>query len=193
MDRRAAVVLDPVPEAPRRARRFLSESLAVWERPDLMERAALALSELVTNAFLHAHGEIEVVAILGDALRVEVRDSGPGQPQPRHYSVLSTTGRGLQLVEQTVDRWGTTPSREPGADRKSVWFELDAGLEDGADPRGAGAGRDVSRLNPTKQPPARPARELDWGPVRSARSAASGPEGPRWARLGSPAACCEAA
>ena len=60
MDRRAAVVLDAVPEAPRRARRFLSENLAVWERLDLMERAALALSELVTNAFLHAHGEIEV-------------------------------------------------------------------------------------------------------------------------------------
>jgi anti-sigma regulatory factor (Ser/Thr protein kinase) len=122
MERRAAVVLDAVPEAPRRARRFLAENLTDWERPDLTERAALALSELVTNAFLHAHGEIEVVISLGTTLRVEVRDSGARRPLPRHYSVLSATGRGLRLVEQTVDRWGTTPS----VGRKSVWFELDA-------------------------------------------------------------------
>ncbi|HMC09427.1 MAG TPA: ATP-binding protein [Actinomycetota bacterium] len=159
MDRRAAVVLDAVPEAPRRARRFLSENLAVWERLDLMERAALALSELVTNAFLHAHGDIEVVAVLGDALRVEVRDSGPRQPQPRHYSVLSATGRGLQLVEQTVDRWGTTPSRE-GAGRKSVWFELDAGVEGETVPQGSGARRDSRRDAPAAARRAHPAREL---------------------------------
>ena len=170
MDRRAAVVLDAVPEAPRRARRFLSENLAAWERPDLMERAALALSELVTNAFLHAHGEIEVVAVLGDALRVEVRDSGPRQPQTRHYSVLSATGRGLQLVEQTVDRWGTSPSREAGPGRKSVWFELDAGLEDEAGPQASGARRGGRRSAPTAQPRAHPARE-----PASARSRTSAP------------------
>ena len=162
MDRRAAVVLDAVPEAPRRARRFLSENLAAWERLDLMERAALALSELVTNAFLHAHGDIEVVAVLGDALRVEVLDSGPRQPQPRHYSVLSATGRGLQLVEKTVDRWGTTPSRE-SAGRKSVWFELDAGVEDEAVRHGSGARRDSRRDAPAAARRAHPAR-------RSARS-----------------------
>jgi len=122
-DRKAALVLAPAAEAPRRARRFLSATLVGWDRVDLADRALLAVSELVTNAFLHGDGDIKLIIDLGDALRVEVHDASSQQPALRRYSPLSTTGRGLHLVEHLVDRWGTDEQEDAG---KLVWFELDA-------------------------------------------------------------------
>ena len=83
----------------------------------------LLLSELVTNAVLHAGTEIEVeVQLDGDILRVEVRDGDPRLPTVRHYSLLSGTGRGLALVAETARSWDV----EPLPTGKRVWFELEA-------------------------------------------------------------------
>lgn len=120
--RTAAVVFAAEPRAPSSARRFVGAALSGWGRDDLGERALLAVSELVTNAFLHGEGDIQLHVALGSVLRVEVYDTGAGLPVPRFYSPTSTTGRGLHLVGSMTDRWGT----DAGQEGKAVWFEIDA-------------------------------------------------------------------
>lgn len=122
MDERLAQRILPAgPEAPGNARQFLAEKLAAWGHRDLLAEAILALSELVTNAFLHGEGNITVRVTLSQVLRVAVHDSGGGQPAVRNYSAAATTGRGLVLVDSLCDRWGTTPD----GNGKWVWFEQD--------------------------------------------------------------------
>jgi anti-sigma regulatory factor (Ser/Thr protein kinase) len=88
--------------------------------PDIV---LLLVSELVSNAVLHAQGTVEVSAReVGDVLRVEVRDGSSVLPQVHDHSVDSTNGRGLRLVERLADRWGTEAAG-PGHG-KTVWFEV---------------------------------------------------------------------
>ncbi|HEX7276708.1 MAG TPA: ATP-binding protein, partial [Acidimicrobiales bacterium] len=114
-----------LPESAGQARRFVSGALAAAGRPeaaDAAEVAVLLVSELVSNAVLHAGTELEVVVrILPDRLVVEVHDQGGGRAVRRRYSRLSGTGRGLVLVEELARDWGTVVT-EAG---KYVWFELD--------------------------------------------------------------------
>jgi anti-sigma regulatory factor (Ser/Thr protein kinase) len=111
-----------VPESAGQARRFAARALAAAGRPEAAEVLVLLVSELVSNAVLHAGTAIEVVVrILPDRLSVEVHDGGGGQPVRRRYSNLSGTGRGLMLVEELARDWGTVVT-ETG---KFVWFELE--------------------------------------------------------------------
>jgi anti-sigma regulatory factor (Ser/Thr protein kinase) len=111
-----------VPESAGRARRFVSTALTDAGRAQEAEVAVLLVSELVSNAVLHAGTEIElVVRILPDRLAVEVHDQGGGRAVRRRYSNLSGTGRGLMLVEELARDWGTVVT-EAG---KFVWFELE--------------------------------------------------------------------
>src|SRR5438552_10440959 len=123
----ATEVLPAGPQAPSLARRFVARALDSWDHGDLSERAVLAVSELVTNAFLYGEGDIVLVVTLGVFLRIEVRDGGAGLPTQRNYSPTSTTGRGLHLVGHMADRWGTSTvgSEGNGAKGKAVWFEID--------------------------------------------------------------------
>ena len=81
----------------------------------------LLVSEMVTNAVLHARTEVHL-SIEHDAagIRVEVSDLSPAAPAVRHFTQQAATGRGMKLVEQLADRWGT----EPLPDGKVVWFEV---------------------------------------------------------------------
>lgn len=87
------------------------------------EVAVLLVSELVTNAILHASGPLELRARpLDDGLRVEVLDSASDAPALRtEVDLTDIGGRGLQLVDVLADRWGWSESDEG----KVVWFELD--------------------------------------------------------------------
>jgi anti-sigma regulatory factor (Ser/Thr protein kinase) len=120
--RSATEVLPAGPQAPSLARRFVAKALDSWDHADLSERAVLAVSELVTNAFLYGEGDIVLVVTLGVFLRIEVRDGGSGLPTQRNYSLTSTTGRGLHLVGHMADRWGASGN---GGKGKAVWFEID--------------------------------------------------------------------
>jgi anti-sigma regulatory factor (Ser/Thr protein kinase) len=103
------------------ARRFLRATLDDWDAAGFTDNAELILTELVTNAILHAKTEIVIRVDLGArALRLEVADGSPRQPIARHYSAEATTGRGLGLVDALAERWGV----QPGADGKTVWAEL---------------------------------------------------------------------
>lgn len=122
--------LPPVPASVPEARRLVRNLLAVVERDDLEDTAALVVSELVTNALLHAGTPIHVAARVEDAtLRVEVRDGSSHLPVPRRYASTSGTGRGLLMVEQLVDEWGV----QLHDDGKTVWFTLSDGERSAAD------------------------------------------------------------
>lgn len=90
-------------------------------RTDRIDAAELAVSELVTNAALHAQTPVELrVAVEPTQLRVEVRDFNVTLPRQRHYGEQATTGRGMALVAAVADSCGVTPL----ADGKVVWFTL---------------------------------------------------------------------
>jgi anti-sigma regulatory factor (Ser/Thr protein kinase) len=88
------------------------------------ELAELLVSELVTNAVLHARTTITLeITAVPDGVRVGVLDGAARGPRPRDFSLEATTGRGLTLVESLASAWGTNPT----ADGKQVWFELSSG------------------------------------------------------------------
>lgn len=114
------VTLPPDTQSPWRARRFVAETLGD-ATPTVAEVVSLLVSEIVTNAVLHARTEVHVSIEHGeDMVRVEVADECVSGPSMRPVTRQAATGRGLQLVEQLADRWGTEP-RDGG---KVVWFEL---------------------------------------------------------------------
>lgn len=113
------------PASAPKARRFLRATLAQWGvDEETASTAALCLTELVTNALIHAHSGCCVQVELRDqVLRTEVHDAGPGvhlqlaADEDRHR----LHGRGLQIVDAMASRWGQID----GPDRAVVWFALD--------------------------------------------------------------------
>ena len=119
----AELSLGPDTRSAGAARRFLVTTLDAWGK-SAYDDAALLLSELVTNAALHAKTQIVVrVELQPQCLRLAVTDGSPRQPVVRHYSEQATTGRGLGLVNSLAQRWGVE-SHSDGS--KTVWAELTA-------------------------------------------------------------------
>jgi anti-sigma regulatory factor (Ser/Thr protein kinase) len=133
----ARIVLEDDPKAAGLARHFLRQFLdRAGISGDLAATAELCLSELVTNAIVHAESRSELRTRLDTALTVSVRDRGgplsesaPDAAPDPDQDPLRVHGRGLQLVEALADRWGS----ERDAAGTTVWFSLE--LEGG--PRGA--------------------------------------------------------
>ncbi len=136
------LALAPHPSSVSEARRLVRDALDHAGREDLLDDAELLVSEVVTNAVVHAGTPFDVVVIAGEAgVRVEVSDGSPHLPTPRLYADLAGTGRGLRMLELLVTRWGVDPRH----DGKTVWFELGrthgaeaSAMEVGDLPRGAG-------------------------------------------------------
>ena len=113
--------LQPHPMSVGEARRFVRHVLVSAGRADLAEDAELLVSEVVTNAVVHAGTPIELVAtVRDDTLYVEVADGSHHLPSLRNYTTMAGTGRGLRLLEQLVDCWGVRT--DDGG--KTLWFEL---------------------------------------------------------------------
>ncbi|WP_217161821.1 ATP-binding protein [Streptomyces sp. AC512_CC834] len=108
-----------VPEA----RSFLGGVLEEWEISDRSADVVLCLSELATNAVRHvARGEFAVEVSLDEGrLRVEVHDTGAGEPHVGQPSQDDTDGRGLLIVSSLADGWGVVPHAPCG---KTVWTEF---------------------------------------------------------------------
>jgi anti-sigma regulatory factor (Ser/Thr protein kinase) len=99
----------------------VAEHLRIWDLEDAVDDATLLVSELVTNAILHARSPIDlVVRKVRTAVRVEVFDDGNGFPQPLHPDHEADAGRGLGLVEAVATRWGV----DDIAAGKTTWFEI---------------------------------------------------------------------
>lgn len=108
-------------EAPRAARRFVTDTLADWGRDQLVPDAAVVTTELATNAVIHARSGFTVsLSWEHEHLRITVGDSSVEPPRYEASSPLAPTGRGLGLVKGIASGWGA----EVGAYGKAVWAEL---------------------------------------------------------------------
>lgn len=112
--------------ARREVRRLLTNDLGAAD----LDAVLLATSELVNNALMHASSarasgvcEVRVWLDRSSRVRVEVADDSDVQPVlPAPPSAAQLSGRGLNIVDTLVDRWGSEPVPEGG---KYLWFELD--------------------------------------------------------------------
>ena len=108
------------PESVPGARHFVRDVLSAQAR-EIVEAAELMASELATNCVRHARSDFELAIHLSrDEIRVEVSDHGRGQPVLRSPTPQEQSGRGLRIVQELSDAWGTTPS----PNGKLVWFTL---------------------------------------------------------------------
>ena len=104
-----------------RARKWAVAHAASVSGGDTADVVELLVSELVTNAILHAGTDFTLSVSYEDGLlRVEVRDTSAAKARQRHYGAGATTGRGLGLVEALATEWGV----ETDAEGKTVWFTL---------------------------------------------------------------------
>jgi anti-sigma regulatory factor (Ser/Thr protein kinase) len=107
----------------RTARRFVSDAFESFGLADEVYHAALATSELASNAVTHAATSFDVRVSHDDhRVKVEVYDRSSALPRSRHPSPDEPTGRGLRIVGECSQRWGVTPVAGAG---KVVWFEID--------------------------------------------------------------------
>ncbi|MFE1957277.1 ATP-binding protein [Streptomyces sp. NPDC059479] len=108
------------------ARLELRKALAGWGLSELEDSAVLIVSELLSNAGLHAKVTPEQIIETryfrsSGALRIEVHDGSPERPQPRTPDPEATDGRGLLLVDALADEWGVADRAGPG---KMIWASL---------------------------------------------------------------------
>jgi PAS domain S-box-containing protein len=101
------------------ARKTATRQLTEWGLDELAFTTELVVSELVTNAIRHATGPIRLRLIRERALVCEVFDSGATAPHLRHPRTTDEGGRGLLLVSQFTQRWGTRFVPEG----KIIWAE----------------------------------------------------------------------
>ncbi len=131
-DTSGTVILPPQAASAAAARRHVARTIGAGPLADLVETASLLVSEVVTNAVLHAGTEIELTCgVEHGSLCVQVRDRSTVTPSPRHYDAGATTGRGLGLVELLAEEWGVEADEEG----KTVWFLLAGPDVGGARPR----------------------------------------------------------
>ncbi len=127
---RPALVVGPGPRSVHQARRWVVDTIREIGRPELADTTELAVSELVTNAVLHAEPPIEI-RVRGTRLhpRIEVRDGSTEPPVMPTRSeidlveldetlILVTFGRGLDIVSRCADAWGA----ELEDTGKVMWF-----------------------------------------------------------------------
>jgi anti-sigma regulatory factor (Ser/Thr protein kinase) len=122
---RPALSLGIGPRGVQDARRWVVDTCRDIGRDDLVECAELGVSELVTNALLHASPPLTVrVRGTREHPRVEVRDGStelpamPGSAPDEDDDLLLTFGRGLSIVARCATAWGV----EVEEDGKIVWF-----------------------------------------------------------------------
>ncbi|WLQ62428.1 SpoIIE family protein phosphatase [Streptomyces glycanivorans] len=111
--------MDAEPVAPGRARELATAQLHDWGLEELSFATELVVSELVTNAVRYAEGPLHVRLIRDRTLLCEVADTGHTSPNLRHSGEDDEGGRGLFIVAQLVQRWGTRYTRSG----KTIWTE----------------------------------------------------------------------
>jgi anti-sigma regulatory factor (Ser/Thr protein kinase) len=119
------VELQALPSRIGQVRRIVSAQLRYWHLDPLIDRAALGVTELLTNVHRHAQPDktcVVEIELLLDQLMVSVRDHDPRLPvvgDIDEVSPTATCGRGLAMVAAVSENWGVRPDGESG---KVVWF-----------------------------------------------------------------------
>ncbi|MFJ3334491.1 ATP-binding protein [Streptomyces sp. NPDC086766] len=169
--RHCTVELQALPSRIGQVRRIVSAHLRYWQLNPLIDRAALGVTELLTNVHQHARPDklctVELEVLL-DRLTVSVRDHDPRLPVVEDVEPLATGGRGLAMVAAMSESWGARPDGEHG---KVVWFTLPTAASAVAVPAlvprltaGETAVRRFTQVEPALDGAARPAH----APARSA-------------------------
>ncbi len=118
-------------DSPGRARRLVVAALHQWGHESLVDDAALVLSELATNAVLHARSPFSVVVRKQrSGLRIAVGDEQPLSTSAREQGLTARAGHGLSLIDVLCTRWGVeegTGESEEASEKKVVWAELPYG------------------------------------------------------------------
>ncbi|HET9441751.1 MAG TPA: ATP-binding protein [Acidimicrobiales bacterium] len=113
----------PDPASSGAARRLVAGALESWDLDWAAPSATLLVSELATNAVLHARTPFEVrLLVRDDVVRIEVHDGNRRSPMLRNFSNEATSGRGLRLIQSLGDGWGVETDADGGG--KTVWVEL---------------------------------------------------------------------
>ena len=117
------IVLDPRPRSVAIARHAVGRLLASAPLipTERVEDVLLLVSEVVTNAVMHARTTVRVTALAAAGrVLVAVTDDDPQHaPCTAERGTMATSGRGLRLVELLASSWGV----EVGETSKVVWFE----------------------------------------------------------------------
>ena len=112
------------PTSPQAARTFVRQVLPEVSEAEIADVIMLLVTELVTNAVMHARSPVRVqVEVADHQVRVGVHDDAPQPPVRRQASEEALGGRGLLLLDRLSDRWGYD-AQPPG---KTVWFEIGTG------------------------------------------------------------------
>ncbi|MBL1084187.1 SpoIIE family protein phosphatase [Streptomyces actinomycinicus] len=101
-------------------RQAVSGKLEEWGLAELGFGMELVLSELITNAIRYGSDPIHVRLIRDRVLICEVSDGSSTSPHLRYAASMDEGGRGLFLVSQLAERWGTRYSPHG----KVIWAEL---------------------------------------------------------------------
>lgn len=133
-------VFAALPTTPHNARAFTVRILDSWNLSHVAETAALVVSELTTNALVHAGGVLDppddlneltgdvASVILGlslrESLRIEVWDQSNTPPTHHVAADDAENGRGLELVDLLSKEWGCDILTTGG---KIVWAALEVG------------------------------------------------------------------
>ncbi|MFE7182175.1 SpoIIE family protein phosphatase [Streptomyces erythrochromogenes] len=122
------------------ARTFVQEQLTVWDREEMADSLQLIVSEIVTNALIHAGSDVDVrLRSFDDHVRLEVRDSGSNPPVPsplaleEEENAEAEHGRGLLIVEALGGAWYSSPNG------RGKTVSLDMPVEAPEEPAGDGS------------------------------------------------------
>ncbi|MFI1169384.1 SpoIIE family protein phosphatase [Streptomyces sp. NPDC020801] len=118
-DRVASWEVPADPSAVHVAREDVSRQLSLWGLEETAFTTELIVSELLTNAIRHAYGPIHLRLIHERALICEVSDASNTSPHLRRARSTDEGGRGLFLVAQVAQRWGTRYT----STGKTIWAE----------------------------------------------------------------------
>jgi anti-sigma regulatory factor (Ser/Thr protein kinase) len=103
----------------------LGRGRALGAGPSSLSAIELVISEVVTNALVHAPRTPALVAryrlLDGAVLRFEVQDDAPAPPRLRAREADRPGGLGMHIVSALTTAWGCTPTVAPG---KVVWFTI---------------------------------------------------------------------
>jgi anti-sigma regulatory factor (Ser/Thr protein kinase) len=103
-----------------RVRDLATSQLDAWDLEECAFTAELVVSELVTNAIRYGSAPVRLRLIRQDTLTCEVSDGSNTAPHLRRARMFDEGGRGLFIVAQLAERWGTRQH----SDGKTIWAEL---------------------------------------------------------------------
>lgn len=122
-ERVATLALPDGPQAAEAARACCEQHLRAWGLDeDIRFNGQLIVSEFAGNAVRHGTPPARLRLIFDQALTIEVSDTGGNAPLLRHAQEGDEGGRGLFIVSQLADRWGT---RYESGGGKTIWAEVD--------------------------------------------------------------------